>query len=345
MTEMRLQVFLKKADAPLPTEIDSRHISESVHWILDENLPRATSVLAEEPMSTFHHLFRVDLGGRAYYLKMSRFREFGGSLLLEAFLYEDLLREVGCAVAVVAVDATCEKVPFPYLLLEGAQGVRLRDVEIGGAGFEDVVSNLGETMARIHSAGTEVSKWGPVDTAFLEKGGLQGAFETWSDYRSFNRSAHLRYLVDKGGLDNETARRIENLFGTTDSTLGQIERGERGALLHGDLGSHNIFFDPATSRITSIVDWEDALIGDPLFDTAMFASFYRMEDFVETFLAGYGRIRPVQWEQSERTFWLYYLRIALAKGVVRFRLGYDRPGKSLAAPKIARAVENLDRLR
>ncbi len=38
------------------------------------------------------------------------------------------------------------------------------------------------------------------------------------------------------------------------------------ALIHGDLAAEHILFDPRRGCITGVIDWEDALIGDPALD-------------------------------------------------------------------------------
>jgi aminoglycoside phosphotransferase (APT) family kinase protein len=46
----------------------------------------------------------------------------------------------------------------------------------------------------------------------------------------------------------------------------------RPRLLHGDLGDGEIFVDPRSGAVTALVDWGDALSGDPLYDFARFVA-------------------------------------------------------------------------
>lgn len=46
---------------------------------------------------------------------------------------------------------------------------------------------------------------------------------------------------------------------------------ECGAVLQADLGPAHILVDPPSGTVTGILDWADAVIGDPLFDIATFA--------------------------------------------------------------------------
>jgi len=60
------------------------------------------------------------------------------------------------------------------------------------------------------------------------------------------------------------------------------------ALVHGDLGAEHILCDPVCSRITGILDWEDACTGDPALD---FVGLLQAggEGFVRQVLASYRR--------------------------------------------------------
>jgi aminoglycoside 2''-phosphotransferase len=67
------------------------------------------------------------------------------------------------------------------------------------------------------------------------------------------------------------------------------------ALIHRDLGPEHILYEPASGRLTGIIDWGDAWIGDPAIDFAgIWGGFGRV--FAEQALAAYHR--PV-----EATFW------------------------------------------
>ena len=113
-------------------------------------------------------------------------------------------------------------------------------------------------------------------------------------------------------------------------------------LLHGDPGTHNICVDPQRRRVTLLLDWEDALVGDPLFDVAMVSSFQPARRMA-SFLSGYGLETPSREEQV--LIALYFLRIALSKTVHRVRFAIvDKPGRTPGHHRIYRGVEELERL-
>jgi aminoglycoside phosphotransferase (APT) family kinase protein len=45
----------------------------------------------------------------------------------------------------------------------------------------------------------------------------------------------------------------------------------KGSILHGDLGLSHFLVDPHTGHLTGLLDWADAIIGDPLYDVATFS--------------------------------------------------------------------------
>ncbi|HEX6370154.1 MAG TPA: phosphotransferase family protein [Longimicrobium sp.] len=57
---------------------------------------------------------------------------------------------------------------------------------------------------------------------------------------------------------------------------GVPDTGAAGAtVIHNDFKLNNLIFDPADlGRVTAVVDWEMATVGDPLFDLAIFLSYW-----------------------------------------------------------------------
>jgi aminoglycoside phosphotransferase (APT) family kinase protein len=54
-----------------------------------------------------------------------------------------------------------------------------------------------------------------------------------------------------------------------------VPRNPEATVIHNDFKLNNLIFDPADlGRVTAVVDWEMATIGDPLFDVAIFLSYW-----------------------------------------------------------------------
>jgi Ser/Thr protein kinase RdoA (MazF antagonist) len=149
-----------------------------------------------------------------------------------------------------------------------------------------------------------------------------------------NLGRHLQTCCRIGAVDSEEARQIEAAFAAHRSLLNDIEP----ALLHGDLGNHNIF--AADDTVSAIIDWEDCLAGDPIFDVAFWATFHPPRRHA-AFLAGYKAVNKLP-HDFEARFWLYFLRIALSKTVLRHRLGLkDHPDRPKASLRIQQGLHGL----
>ena len=93
-------------------------------------------------------------------------------------------------------------------------------------------------------------------------------------------------------------------------------------------------------RVLGLIDWEDAVAGDPVYDVAFWATFHPPARHA-SFLSGYSDVRPLPDDFPIR-FWLYFLRIAVAKAVHRRRFGYpDRPDRPTPAHRILHALDKL----
>jgi len=109
----------------------------------------------------------------------------------------------------------------------------------------------------------------------------------------------------------ETGRggRVLRACGTTLQRIHQLDTGEIAAalasragegqvLVHGDYGPQNVLLNPATLRITAVLDWEWAHIGDPVEDLAWCEWIVRMHhprqvSLLGAFFDAYGgAIRP-----------------------------------------------------
>ena len=76
--------------------------------------------------------------------------------------------------------------------------------------------------------------------------------------------------------------------------LAAAERGQdvldevdRVSLVHSDFNPKNLLVDPASGRVTGVLDWEFAHAGSPVTDLGNLLRFDREPGFVEAVLAGY----------------------------------------------------------
>lgn len=227
--------------------------------------------------------------------------------------------------------------PFDYAILAEAPGRVLRD--LGDQILDErpeYLTNIGRVLRAIH--GINAIGAGLLDLEDSSDQPPNGLHPAWLDYLVLNLDKHIGFCRGLGLIDDSMARKIESLFEAMTPAL----EGRPSRLLHGDPGIHNVCVDVENRAITCVLDWEDAMAGDPLFDVAMFSTFQpprRMQSFFE----GYGMLEPTDVER--RLLALYFLRIALAKSVHRARFGIaDRPDRTPAHERIFRGVTDLERL-
>jgi Ser/Thr protein kinase RdoA (MazF antagonist) len=308
------------------------------------------AVFGDEPSSvaplgeagTFHLLYRAEgPDGRSAVVRLSALSHLRHDFLLHLDSWAgERLRAVGLpGLRVHAVDLSRAHCPYDFEILEEARGTALKAYDDDDDRLRPLLAALGRFAAQVH--GVKSSGFGFFDVRPLLLGELPeqlcGLSPTWRVYVLRRLDAHVATCEAIGAVSHDERRRIYDAFLAADDLLDGVEP----ALLHGDLGSHNVFTDGRD--ITAVIDWEDALSGDPVFDVAFWATFHPDRRHA-AFLDGYRSVRALP-ADFERRFWLYYLRVALSKTVLRHRLGVtDRPGRPPASLRIQKALERLEAL-
>lgn len=338
-------IFYKKADfTPPDTEVLNQDlILPLIDSLLKEKFGETIRNIKPLTLSTYHFVYEFKIQNREYILKVSKFPDIIENLYLENYLYTQELKALPFGVGVHSFDVSRKQYTFPFMIMDKAKGLCLRQIDIGIQNYGTMIFNLGRAVAQYHSGCSNGSRFGLIDVATLIKDGhLMGNAPSWREYIYSNLDEHLKFAYEHEVFDYLQLQKIHKCF-TPKKTqfLDEINV----CLLHGDLGSHNVFIDEATLQVTSLIDWEDALLGDPLYDAAMFASFFRMDEFLDDFLRGYESVIKINDPHRQAKIWLYYLRIVIAKSVLRFKLRYDTVGASKSSPKITLALQRLEQLK
>ncbi len=347
----RRSMFYPKSDPPL----SNRELAAIRHWAPDLARQRTAEVAAAAAaygfpgsaellsVGTYHAVHRIDrTDGPPVVMRhtLPGLIEQDRGLLLD-----DWAR---CWLAGVGADILVPKVhlvrfqsggaPFDLAIIELARGTPLRD--LGDALLDDnpdVAAAIGATLRRTHAV--EGGGAGLIDVTDEDvRRRPRGVHQDFCAYIDVCLREHIAACVQAEFVNNGLAGKIERLFSHMRPALS--DRPAR--LLHGDPGVHNIFWDPHSTSVTALIDWEDALVGDPLFDVAMWSTFHPLRR-LEPFLSGYGLSSPTREEQQ--LIALYFLRIALSKTVHRLRFGIvDQPGRTPGHHRIHRGVEELEQL-
>jgi hypothetical protein len=349
----RQAVFYPKADLPLPDELlrpraPAPQVQAAQLTAADEicrrvfgKAPALIRPLGE--CGTFHTLYRALLAdGRRRIVRFNALSEHQPDfpLLLDAAVMLRLAASQLPGLTVDLVDLSRRWCPWDYEILEEAPGQSLKALDHDDAQIVSVLRALGSVVARLHEIRTE--GFGLLDVRPLAEKApttqrLSGIHARWSDYLTVRLPEHVGSCVDLGALTVAEAEAVFKLFEVFEATC----QPSLPCLLHGDLGNHNVFSDGAA--ITALIDWEDALSGDPIFEVAAWATFHPQRRH-QAFLDGYQAVRPLPSDFGLR-FWVYFLRVALAKTVLRHRLGLqDLPGRAPAALRIRKGLDEVEAL-
>ena len=234
-----------------------------------------------------------------------------------------------------AVEVGTKRVaPFDLAIQDMASGESLRDLPETVSECPDLLRSVGQVMRDLHAI--EGSGGGPVCLQTGDDEELRGLHPDWRDYMMLNLEAHVAGCRAIGAVTSDQSEAILEIFINQAAIWHDVPM----RLLHGDLGNHNIFVQ--NNAVAALIDWEDALIGDPAFDVAMWLTFHPPRRHA-AFLQGYG---PAAQDDGFRLRCaLSFLRIALSKTVHRHRFAYlDLPGRQPAQERIQRGMIAVKRM-
>lgn len=341
-------MFLAKADLARPdaelralaSPSDTALVTAHAEIAARELLRRPTASVVRAPRSgTFHDVAIVtfaDFGvPSAAVVRLTRRPAWGPDvgLLVESALRPALARAGVGAPDVLALDLSRTLVPTDVQIQSHAPGVCLRDLDHEDAEIGAHFPALARSLTRVGSI--PVHGAGPIDPNHTA---LTGLLQSWPEFVTLRLRDHADACLSAGLIDRAERVHIDRAFGALRAELSRRPLG----LLHGDPGSHNIF---ATESGVTLIDWEDALAGDPLMDLANWATFHPERRW-PAFFAALPEAGPLAPSPTERAvFWLYFLRLSLAKTVHRVRFATpDAPGRPPASRRIQRALAALAEL-
>lgn len=333
-------MFLVKADLDVPPVpfAEMRHASDAALGIDAVLLAQAATSFGlaglqrAKRQGTFHRLYQAN--NASALVRVAAFAGEPWTALMEIeCLLARVLRQHGMPAPSCTFDALAggdttrgaqlvERVVGESLDLRDAdEAATLRGLRAAAA-----------ALARVHALrGTGA---GPLSLVQLRSGAIAGLHTSWREFIHLRLEEHLRECAAMGAMSEAEAGCAEQaLSGPLLADAASV------ALLHGDPGGHNFVMRGDT--VAGVIDWEDAMVGDPLFELASMCTFHP-ERRHAAILEGHGTtLAPGS--ANLRRFWLYFLRIALAKTVHRQRFGYtDAPGRTPAASRIQLALRKLE---
>lgn len=211
-------------------------------------------------------------------------------------------------------DTSRIHVPFAIQIMECLEHEDLNIAEKRGElDIISIAETLGQYVARWQSIRPD--KFGLFNPEILTKEGkLEGFHDTYQQYFLLNWDVHLDYLTQSGFIQQEKANELKGLV---EDFLPLLQLDE-GCLVHKDLALWNVLGEK--NRITAVIDWDDAVSGDPMDDLALLGCFHSGE-VVLSAMRGYTKERPLP-PNYEQRFWLHLLRNIIFKSVIRVKGNY-----------------------
>lgn len=181
---------------------------------------------------------------------------------------------------ILAFGVVQTKLPHPcqYLLVERIAGKPLKELlHLKREEIKSYYKEAGYLLAKIHTIKTK--GFGPL------KSGGKGSFKSWEEFllRHINTRL-LNYLLENRVINEELKNRIFDVFNSEKAYL----KLKSPVLLHGDFSNAHIFIDKA--KISGIIDFEDCVSGDPLYDLAspeLYCEIAGSPSSIPYFLEGY----------------------------------------------------------
>jgi fructosamine-3-kinase len=308
-TNFQKSIFFSKADIPRnhTRDLNYKLLVNSVYKKIYKKTPNK---VVHHSKSSLHAVYEIP-GNKSVirFNKYPKIKEY--NFLIESEIIRFLQKRNLNDLKVDFVDISRTAVPTDYQVLKFVQGSTLWDLSEKKGNFK-LFFKLGVHIAKIHKLRTK--GYGPFILNKALKFDFIGIYKKWSDFLNCNFGEHVVFCLNKKIIRKEEVREIEKIFSYAFKKLPKV----RPALLHGDLANQNVFIK--NGNIT-LIDWEDAISGDPIFDVAYFGTgAYGKENWENLFLEGYTSILKLPKDYQIR-YWTYYLRIAIAKAVVREKEG------------------------
>jgi aminoglycoside phosphotransferase (APT) family kinase protein len=202
-------------------------------------------------------------------------------LMLEAWAYVKV-REAGVPVPeVLAVEPHAPSFLDGYVITTKVPGIPLSELEVPRRRRRSLLAITGELLRRIHGVVAEGYGW--PDGSHLEAtGDVRGSKPSWSLAVQRRMDSILSVLERQQVLRPETVGGVRAAFERHGDALQGCGTGR---LLHGDFRPRHVLAAGGGRTVTGIVDFEGMLLGDPVYDLAVFAF---PGDDLRDVLAGYA---------------------------------------------------------
>ncbi len=296
---MRYNIYYRKCDSPMDNLFKDKYSDAGIEHLVRQICPDAAEI---RPLNCDgnHYAYYVNRNSRPMLFRADTSPD-DEYMLAETALMK-LAHEAGVPVPqVYDADTSMRQVPCRWQLLEWIPYPNLEQIDRKNElNRPEIACQLGHILKRLHSVRLE--GYGFINTDILQRNNqIKGIYQSYREYFLCCLDSHLAYL----NFHSDKIREI----------LERIPEPATGSLVHRDPAFWNILGKP--DQIVALIDWDDAVSGDPADDLGMLWCFHD-RTFMEELLAAYGDIN----DEFRHRIDLHYLRNMLWKTVLRDRMGY-----------------------
>lgn len=273
-----------------------------------ENIIGTVSELSAIAGGDDSQAFRFRSGDRTFVLRLNR---SSAGFEKDAFAYR---RFANAELPIPRVLQIGPAADHFFCLSEAAVGRTLQD--LSPAELPPVLQPTARVLQAIAESelGDDLTGYGPFNA------GGAAQYETWHDFLTdIASSEHYDWRLVHPELNTQEIRdALDRLLSLADQCP------ETRALVHGDFGSNNVLADG--EKITAVIDWSEALFGDPLYDVANIFFWRTWLPCMEEQASYFERTLNPDKERRDRLA-CYQLRIGLAEvyqNVVESKLSMTR---------------------
>ncbi|WP_336514839.1 aminoglycoside phosphotransferase family protein [Pollutibacter soli] len=318
----RREIYYWKCDRPSAFEI--RHVSDIqkrkvfieslLQEYLDTYFSGAPFTLTPAGSQGNHITYIVDSQEKQFFIRLEDGQERDNYMEVESRIATMLQTKQIPVPAMFHLNTNREKLPFAIQIMEYLPYSDLNKLyKNGDIKLRTIANRIGRYIGRWQQIPTR--NFGLFDVRHLQKTGeLQGFHQLYKDYFFLNWDKHLNFLAKSGLMNSERISAIDAIVKDHESVMNIND----SCLVHKDIALWNIL--GTSTDIKAIIDWDDAIAGDPTDDLSLLACFHSGPDVCAA-IEGYQEVRNLPSDFEER-FWLHLLRNIIFKAVIRVGAGY-----------------------
>ena len=316
---MRYGIYYRKCDmetAPLfSNKYQEQGIEDQVQTVCRSFFGKNAEKIDGLNCDGNHYVYRFSVDGEPYLFRADTAGDDDDYMLAEAEIMKVASASGIPVPRVYGCDVTCSIVSCRWQILEWISGASLFELERKKKlNVPVIASQLGKIFRKLHEI--RIREFGFIDTEKLKNGkGLCGLCKSYGDYFYCRLEEHLGYLEKHALVPDAYIRRSRSVLYENRKLFQHTE----GCLVHRDPAFWNLIGQGDSVR--AIVDWDDAVSGDPADDIGLMHCFHD-EPFMGLFLNAYG--------QGDSDFRcrinLHFLRNMIWKMVIRHKKGYFERG-------------------